>query len=401
LIPSSLQRTMNEHDEELQSLQKQLHTLKELYRAAKKQEGPQPEDNRRLVELTIDNERYQQRIDKLTTGLDEREKKLTDLQRASSALNVKLNDSLKSLQQVQTELKEQTQLRLDAEAEVEALHLQFASLKTKHAHLLHQAQDLANEKQLWHTERNGLLNERGLHINERDIAAQNFSRMQARYDELQKLFDETESTRYALAKDKQQLLEDIEKVVHAQDEAEARLKFAHFHLAKKVKETTELSDKIQFAEQQLVDRESAINQLTSKITEMQNALEEQRLQEKRLHEQSQEVIKSAEAVAAGWEQKFALVNKKWQEAELRIQELAQISSKYQQMQSLWERLDIFFDKPGDGSKKTSLPQQITMPEVKIEVESLAEAVRDTRVPFQNLFDMPKSPPKRIKQNLFE
>lgn len=362
----SFQQNISETEEEVLSLRRQLQILKERYLALQKQ-------------ALQENERYKQHIEKLTIAAGEREKKVAELQRAGMALSEKLRQPQQGLQPLQEALKLEAQLKQDAVDETAALHAQFAILKTKFHALQLQGHEHEKEKQSWQDERGQL-------IHERDLGAQTLAQANARVEELQKAYAHLEAHLQTQAQEKEQLQEDNTKAKMAQEDAEARLKFAHHHLAKKVRETTELGDKIQAQEIQQREHEAHLNESQAENKALQGSLEEQAQQQKRLQEQWQESLNSAEAMVASWEEKYFQLHKKWQENEAYREELNRVNERYQHMQKLLSNINHFLSQPSDVQAKAEPPTLLS--EKQVETELLKKAHEMYR-PYQNLFDMPK------------
>ncbi len=391
----SAQQNAIENEEEVLSLRRQLQTLKERYQSLQKLGQPDNEQismQRRFHELSIENEHCRQQIEKLTHAAGEREKKVAELQRAGTGLSEKLLKYQHSQQQLQEALTQERHLKQEASDEVAALHGQFAALKAKFIALQQQGQQEANEKL-------SLLDGREQLRRERDQAVQDLVQANERIDGLQKIYAAAENNLQAREGERQQLLADSAKAKTAQDEAEARLKFAHFHLAKKVREATEFGDKIQALESRLREYEDELQEAKAQSSALQSSLEEHSQQQERSHAQWQESINSAEAMVAGWEEKYSALQRKWQESDARLKEAIRMEERYRQMQKMWKNLnDVFNEAPEGQMKDVQMPADNHAPtfERKVETESLSLKRYDMHRPYQNLFDMPKSHDKRFE-----
>lgn len=128
-----------------------------------------------------------------------------------------------------------------------------------------------------------------------------------------------------------------EKTFHLQGEkedAEARLKLAHFHMAKKVKETAEL-------EASLVSYQSKIEELTYDLTLSQKMFDDYRqAHEKNMRDEELNVqalklaLEQAQLDAKQWEEKYFISLDKWRGQERRIEELVVMEEKMMKMKSL-------------------------------------------------------------------
>jgi predicted RNase H-like nuclease (RuvC/YqgF family) len=112
-----------------------------------------------------------------------------------------------------------------------------------------------------------------------------------------------------------------------------------------VKETTELTDKVQQQEGQLREYEGTVLSAHEQINALQRQIEELQERELRLQAGWQESIHSAEAMAAGWEDRCRQFESRLQEKDSHIDELKEISQKYEKVEKLWLHLnELFGDK---------------------------------------------------------
>lgn len=337
---------LSEQEEELQSLRLQLQTLKERYHALQKSAVNDSDQmqQRKVRELVLENEKLKSSIDKLSLVIQERDKKILDLQSAGNDLGEIIEESQQNLQQTQEAL--QAQIR-----EYEILQIS------------------------WKSEREQLIEERDRLLLTQERMSE---KSRQRLEELESLYNESEERLQQQATEKQLAQEDAAKAKMAQDDAEGRLKFAHYHLAKKVKETTELTDKLQAYEMKHREAEATIQHLTDQVASLRIQIDDQLRQESVFREQAKESIRSADAMVQGWEEKYLQLQRRWEEDEAKIKELSRVADRYHQMHSLWNNLNEFFcDVKGEKMH----PEE---PEVR---------------QFQNLFE-PGSPP-RYMSNPFE
>lgn len=215
----------------------------------------------------------------------------------------------------------------------------------------------------------------------------------------------------ALTAEKDGIKENLAQMQSSQEDAESRFKVAQQHLAKKVKENADLTQKLQEKEAHLQEIQIALNQSRMKNGEIQSSLDLQLLQEKRLQEQLQESIRSAEALASRWEGKYFAISEKWQESESKVRELSKLEEKYNQLQSLLANLGTVLGTPLNYNQ----PSPIVRESSPIQTQSYREHVPQKPIeelqkedlsfpekekPYQNLFDMPKTQ-QRPKSSLFE
>lgn len=346
-------------EEELQSLRIQLQTLKERYQALQKS---QMHDNDQMLqrksrELILENEKLKSTIEQLSTLIQEQEKKILNLQSAGNDLGILIEETQQNLQQTQEALRKQT----DESEQNEA------SWKEERAQLIQERdQLLVNQETLTH-------------------------KMRERIEELETLYNETETRLQQQAAEKQHAQEDAAKAKTAQDDAEGRLKFAHYHLAKKVKETTELTDKVHALENQLRDHDNTLKHLTEQNASLQEQLTASYKQEKELSIQMEEKVRATESKVEGWETRYAQLQKRWEEDEAKIKELTKVADRYHQMHSLWNNLNEFFTDV-DNATATQAAQPATP------APPAPQQSQPAPKPYQNLFEPPSY---RFMSNMYE
>lgn len=125
------------------------------------------------------------------------------------------------------------------------------------------------------------------------------------------------------------------------EETEARLKVAQQHLAKKVKETALLGEKVEEQHLHLTDSLQTIEHQKTQLAQLQASLDFYQKQEKRLQEQLHDALKGTESQVVKWEEKYFGMYDKWQECENQIRELKKFEEKHQQMQHLLANLGNF------------------------------------------------------------
>lgn len=227
-----------------------------------------------------------------------------------------------------------------------------------------------------------------------------------------------------LTEEKQALETEITHIRAAQEERETRIKIAHQHLAKKVKEVSLLTEQIDGQKNQLDELQSNLNAAQTKIQEIQTTMDVKNSQERRLQEQLQETIKYAESQVSKWEEKYLRIYEKLQETENRNRELKLIEEKHSQMQALLSNLGNVIGAPiGFVQPQGNIAEELTVkPPISLICEKLnterEEEVKGSGSPIislfsesetkeipqavPNLFDTLPSPPvQRRKDNLFD
>ncbi len=189
-------------------------------------------------------------------------------------------------------------------------------------------------------------------------------------NETKKINSEKDCQLEELQKHLEDIIEKKEKIEESYNQnlaqfqdRELRIKVAQQHLAKKVKETSVLTEQLDDARVQNSEMQNSLSQSQMKISEVQNSLELQIQHEKRLQEQLHNTIKFSEGQVAKWEEKYFRIYEKWQESEMRIKELKIIEDKHNHMQTLLVNLgSVFTPAPGTTTSGTNtipgMPMQI-------------------------------------------
>lgn len=134
------------------------------------------------------------------------------------------------------------------------------------------------------------------------------------------------------------------------DESETRLKMAQQHLAKKVKESALLSEKIEEQQSDLADIAYKIEDQKTQIAQLQASVDLYQKQEKRLQDQLHEALKGTESQIVKWEEKYFRMYDKWQESENRVRELKAFEEKHIQMQNMLANFGKFMGGPINTSQ---------------------------------------------------
>ena len=185
-----------------------------------------------------------------------------------------------------------------------------------------------------------------------------------------------------LVQDKRVLENEIATLKATHHEQEMRIKIAQQHLAKKVKETTQMSEKLEEQKIQLIELQNSMVHTKTKNEELSQNMEQQLLQDRRMQEQVKESAKSAEAQVSKWEEKYFALCEKWQETESRNKDLRSFEEKYLQLQNSINNLSTLTSSLFGQPK----PSPFAVEQV-------------SRSAHQDLFDLKAMKP--IQQNLFD
>lgn len=324
------------------------------------------------------------------------------------------SDHLSDLEKLQSQMQN---LNQSYQSQIQDLHEQIHSLQNK----LELAADVETENQSLLVQYEKLridFASAGAKLNEslknRQELEIEFQSMLTRYHEKERKLDEMQENANRFYQEKQQLQESLNKSTAELEEKELHIKMAQQHLAKKVKETAHLSDEVERYKQQAYDHQQQQVQHQIRSAELQASLDIHIQQERRLQEQLSEVIKTYDSQVKKWEQKYFEIQDKWQATELRKKELEKLEERHFQMQALLANLGSVMGSPiqqptplpsqtiGYHHPEPILqPQQVKLPEPE---QQLSPAIPEEDLPppkpYQNLFNLPKTPEKH-RQNLFD
>lgn len=363
-------------------LQAQLAEIERQAQGQKLHASAQLDQTQRQASIVeAENATYKLRLEKLAAILREKEKKIADLQQyelsfrkvseqkaqhdaavekhlsqaqtmeqelASSNRQLDVfQQHVKQLEEAVRALQEEKQAGQSAQA---AMQAQMDALQTDAAALRLELDEAAGRQNQ-------------LEAFLQSVQAESLDELRIRIDSQQ----EQLAAALAAAEDKQALQaenaalqESLAQAKGAQNDAEVQLKTAHQHLAKKVKETAELNDKVQFQQEQLHEQQSQLNQSRLRTAELQQTLDAHLQQEKLLQEQLQQSARAMEALSIRWEEKYFKIYEKWQEGEVRIKEMKKLEDKCLQMQSLLANIGGVFGVPL-GTPVHHVPQPVPAP----------------------------------------
>lgn len=160
-------------------------------------------------------------------------------------------------------------------------------------------------------------------------------------EEIEKVLNEQHFQLENLSKERESLLDQVERYRHLYEDCESRLKVSQQHLAKKVKETAILNEKISEQQGLVGEQIQQIESARAQVSHLQSSVDLYQKQEMKLQEQVHDALKATENQVAKWEEKYFKMYDKWQESENQIRELRKFEEKYHQMQSLLANLGIF------------------------------------------------------------
>lgn len=431
--------TSHAEAERQQSVEEQIHHLKQ-----------------QLAEAHSENGRNRQRLEKLGLIVLERDKKINELQQYEYSFR-KINEQRHAVGTSEETLREQLRVlqsdkeRLCKELEDSQQHttqlervIRFLRERQEESQLeinqfhdeFHKAQAVIAE----FTEKFQSTSHSQQELEEiiaqerqaKEEALEEVTALYSQFEALKKMLMDAKMSSEGIQAEREEVeaaheklrQDEIDKAHASRIEAEAHLKLAQQHLAKKVKETSDLHDKVHAQDVLIQGLQTNLEQMKMRLSEQQHSFESQLQQEKRIYEQLCESVKATESLVSKWEEKYFNVFEKWQDNEMHLKEMKKIEVKHNQLQVLLANIGGFFGTPMNYSAQTSeeLPKSlevqnyitssVTTPADQLEAsEVMADSdvlqnksqvveTSNMKKPYHNLFDMPVQN-KRPKHNLFE
>lgn len=212
------------------------------------------------------------------------------------------------------------------------------------------------------------------------IAANQETQLQELMQQLQNLQDE-----------KHHIEEERDQIKALLEECENQLRVAQQHLAKKMKESALLNEKLSEQQNYSFDNQNLVEQQKIELVQLRANIEFYQKQEKRLHDQLNEAFKGNEAQASKWEEKYFAMHEKWQESENRNRELKKFEEKHLQMQSLLTNLGSFMGTSFHPSKSifTGEGELVEKPtrHLTAESSSFEDESFERNSPFEERYDL--------------
>lgn len=213
------------------------------------------------------------------------------------------------------------------------------------------------------------------------------------YDELQKQVNQAKQSHEAT----QEEMARIRRLLETRD---TELQTAHQHLAKKVKETARISERLDDTQGRIQQFEHAAEELHRKYRLLEEEIEKSRKREKESEERAQQRILEAMAAAARWEAEYTRMHGQWQQTEESNKKLKELEAKHKQVSGILANLGQFFNAP-----VAEVPSVIPAPQISIHMEepvlyepqAVGELLQHEE---QDLF-VAAQPQKRAKRNLFD
>lgn len=290
---------------------------------------------------------------------------LKKVQQERASLESKLQQALEERTRKATELQQQIDKTLFEQGQREAIEAECNGLQTT----LQQARDT-----LAHAEANQHRLSTDCETKERRI------------EELDKLFGQ-------LKREKGAIDDELNALRRTLEIRENDLQTAQQHLAKKVKESARLNERVDEAEKRTQELEQARNELRTRLTAMDAELEKERKREAEIETRCQQRILEAQGAATHWEREYARIAQQLVQAEEANKRLRELEAKYNQVSSVLANLGQFFTPP--AATAAPAPTPVAKPEADLPKEQPQASPEE-----QDLFSSTQ-PQRRPKRNLFD
>lgn len=303
-----------------------------------------------------------------------------------------LAQQLKELHTRYTELNEETDRLKSTKEALQTLQKEHAFVKQVMMKSVDEAkealQKLEKKNEENQTEFEEKLKAKDLYYqSEMDVLKEEIRSYETKALEVAKLYEskaevETEKARLQLelAEAHKRLQESF---VEKQD-LDSRLKTAQQHLAKKVRDSSVITERMEEQKAKINEQQNQLYLLQVKIGELKNSLDMEAEHQKRQTLKEAEVLKSKELQIHRLEEKYFQLHEKWSQTEAELRELKKVEERFREMQALFSNLGSFLNttpiKPA--------PTPLELPKS----EPFPEPAKETQSVQVSFFDMPAQKP---------
>ncbi len=382
-----------------------------------------------LKRRQLDEKEMKQNLDQLQTLTASQEKEIESLHTKVSSL---LHDQSEHLDKIDIKEAQFTQLH----EQYEHLQVQEEEIRSKHKDLLTQTQQLSNQlksvqesEKLYRTdaelykplfvEHQQLVEEASTLRSDLATREQELQESSSMQQQLERSFVEQATS---LEQQQQQIAEQtakltallnenkkkqgfIEQLEHGFTEKESQVKTMQIHLAKKVRESTELRDAIDKQHIETNKYQSELQNMHNQMKEAKHKLHLQQLHEQKMQDLAAEQAEAARTQTKEWESKYFAMQDKFQNSIAENRELKKMELEYQQMQQLLGNIKNFMsapmgvphqpNTPPTQQQRVELPSQVAAhtfektpaePKEKQELFQFAQTHTQKQSPKASLFD---------------
>lgn len=155
----------------------------------------------------------------------------------------------------------------------------------------------------------------------------------------------------AIGEERIRLERSKEALQTAVEEKEQALRLAQQHLAKKMKEAAYFNERCEETLKRANELQQALIESQAKLGTSQQNLELQISNERRVQEQLRDSLKTVEAQAKKWEEKYFQLHEKFQELDMRNRSLQGLEERHHQLQMILANLGTVVGNPGSSPYK--------------------------------------------------
>jgi chromosome segregation ATPase len=342
-----------------------------------------------INDLQASRQRHMQQLNSM-------EQQVSDAQRQQCLMQTALNDLRRDRETLQrakagleADVKRLQQERLESEAKLQ-LALED---KSKRAAELQHEQRMRKEREAELEAQRQVANE--AHFEQQRtqeallLANNQIQKFSSDMEKKEQHIEEITQQLVRTRQDKEQIEDELARTKRSFEGRESELQAAQQHLAKKVKESARLTEKLEETAQKIYDIENSNEDLRKRLAIAEAEAEKYRKREKDIEDRSQQKVAEAQAATSRWESEYARVFAQWQQSEEACKKLRSMETKYKQMSVVLAGL---LDTPATPAD-VSFPSSASLP-----VE--APPPPPPRNDEPNLFQE-QTAPKRMKRNLFD
>lgn len=330
----------HQEKEAKQEIEAELDAIRSQFKELKKQilDSKLQIEAAEQIKLAVDNQNsaLNQKLLESTQSLDELDKEVKSIKEM-------LHEGIRQAKAIEKEYLEAIDEKVSATNANGLLNRNLNECQEEIRLLKEQLNDAHEREQLMQSETGHQLDQL---VRQRDQFRNQYKESSETLESLRRHFGELELSH-------KQQSEQIKKSEIMHREQEHEIKTAHQHLAKKVKETTLLSEHMEEMKLRLSDAQKSHEVDKTRINELKGRLEQHTAEEKRLQEKIHESQKHAEEQINKWEEKYFRLAEKLQAMEARNKELQALEERHNQMQALLAGLGNFVG----NSSMTSYTQQ--------------------------------------------
>ncbi len=346
-----------------------------------------------VTEAQTSKQRYKQQISVMEQQITETQRQQCQLQMALTDLRRDREALQRSKSGVEVDLKKAQQERIELEGRLQ----QLSEEKNRKVAELQQQNDKVSHEQRQREQCEKQAQELEEHLRAANEALSHGTAQQQKLAEdlgnKERQLEELNTQIVQLRQARDLAEEELSKYRRTAESRDADLQQAHQHLAKKVKESARLAERLEESEGRQRDLDQLCEDLKRRLIASEAEVDQARRKETEVENRCQQRILEAQGTANHWEREHGRVLQQLQHAEETNKRLRELESKYNQVSGLLANLGQLFDGSKIQEKAPERPK--VMPTEQPAAEKPA-----VRAEEQDLFSSPP-PQRRPKRNLFD